>query len=72
MSVTGTTFAASVGRGFLCCFSPISVACGAARPAVADYRSKFALDSPVEGDGFETFGSPTDPLPFSRQQSRLP
>jgi hypothetical protein len=53
MSVTGTTFAASVGRGFLCCFSPISVACGAARPAVADYRSKFALDSPVEGDGFE-------------------
>ena len=46
MSVTGTTFAASVGRGFLCCFSPISVACGAARPAVADYRSKFApLDS---------------------------
>jgi hypothetical protein len=46
MSVTGTTFAASVGRGFLCCFSPISVACGAARPAVADYRSKFALDSP--------------------------
>ena len=53
MSVTGTTFAASVGRGFLCCFSPISVACGAARPAVADYRSMFALDSPVEGDGFE-------------------
>ena len=53
MSVTGTTFAASVGRGFLCCFSPISVACGAARPAVADYRSKFALDSPVEQRGFE-------------------
>ncbi|HWX27454.1 MAG TPA: hypothetical protein VNZ53_08445 [Steroidobacteraceae bacterium] len=28
-------------------------AVGAARPAMADYRSKFALDSPVEGAGFE-------------------